>query len=87
MRTLVGLTLLGIALMLLAGEVMALSNPVDTGPSNDINPFGPPVPWYVHAGWFAVIAVMGWISLRLLDRGYLGRLARGRGLTPAPERR
>jgi hypothetical protein len=87
MRTLVGLILLGIALMLLAGELMALSNPLDTGLSNDAGPYGPAAPWYVHAGWFAVIAVMMWTSLRLLDRGYLGRLARGRGLTPAPERR
>jgi hypothetical protein len=83
MRTFVGLIMLGIALMLLAGEIAALADPVGTGLSNDAVPYGPTAPWYVHAGWFAVIALMGWASIRLLSRGILGRLVRGRGLTPA----
>jgi hypothetical protein len=88
MRTFVGLIGLGMALMLLVGELMTLADPqAGFEMANAADIYVATSPWYVHAGWFAVIAVMGWISLRLLDRGYLGRLARGRGLTPAPERR
>jgi hypothetical protein len=87
MRTLVGLTLLAIALMLLAGEVMALDPRAGLQMANVASVYVARSPWYVFAGRLAAIAVMVWISLRLLARGYLGRLARGRGLTPAPERR
>jgi hypothetical protein len=83
MRTFVGLILLGITLTLLVSELVALADPVGTGLSNDADPYGPPAPWYVHAGWFIVIALMGWVSMRLLNGGILGRLVRGRGFTPA----
>jgi hypothetical protein len=86
MRTFLGLIVLALAILLLSFELIALADPVGTQMANDADPFGPPPPWYVHAAWFAVIAVLGWASVRLLSPGIVGRLIRGRGLTPAPIR-
>lgn len=86
MRTFFGLILLALAILLLSVEMIALADPVGTQMADDANPFGPPPPWYVHAAWFGVIAILGWASARLLSPGIVGRLVRGRGLTPAPIR-
>lgn len=84
MRTLTGLTLLALATALLVAELFALVDPTHglelTVPAST---FIAASPWYVHAGWFAVAAALGWASARLLNRGILGRLVRGRGFTPA----
>jgi hypothetical protein len=50
--------LLGLAVVLLVLEVIALIDPVGTKMADDNDPFGPPPPWYVHAAWFGVIAVL-----------------------------
>lgn len=84
MRTLFGLVLLALAAALLVAELFALVDPTHglklTVPAST---FIASSPWYVHAGWFAVAAALGWISARLLNGGILGRLVRGRGFTPA----
>ncbi|HEU0301630.1 MAG TPA: hypothetical protein VFR37_19400 [Longimicrobium sp.] len=77
MRTFAGLVILGIALLLLVVEITAIRDPAGYAPH------GIPEPWFMYAGRLAVVALMGWISLRLLNRGILGRLVRGRGFTPA----
>ena len=87
MRTFLGLILLAVAMLLLVMELAAIADPSLITMSNDADPFGPPEPWYVHAAWFGVIAITGWASARLLSGGILGRLVRGRGLTPEPVRR
>ena len=81
MRTFLGLIMLSIALLLVAGEIAVISDPAGMAPHGMLEP------WFMYAGRIAVYALIGWVGLRLLDRGYLGRLTRGRGLTPAPERR
>jgi hypothetical protein len=84
MRTFLGLVLLNFAILLLAAEVVTLADPALSAAS----PVGgADQPWYVHAALFAGIAVTGWISARLLSDGIVGRLVRGRGLTPEPVRR
>jgi hypothetical protein len=88
MRTFFGLILLALAILLLIVELMTLADPMAglrmSGPA-DI--FVATAPWYVHAGWFVVIGITGWASARLLSGGIVGRLVRGRGLTPEPVRR
>ncbi|HEX6041058.1 hypothetical protein [Longimicrobium sp.] len=86
MRTLTGLLLLMLAMLLGLVEAIALADPVGTRMANDAAPFGPAEPWYVHAAWIAVICLMTGVAARLLDGGIVGRLVRGRGLTPAPRR-
>lgn len=81
MRTLLGLILFTLAALLLVAELVML-DPAAAGLGNDADPYATQ-PWYVHAGWFAAIGMMGWISIRLLNGGILGRLVRGRGFTPA----
>lgn len=83
MRTLTGLGMLGLAAIMGLLEVVALADPAGTRLANDGAPFGPPAPWYEHVLWIAVIAALAWGGVRLLNRGILGRLVRGRGLTPA----
>ena len=87
MRTFLGLILLAFTLLLLVSEIVALSDPAAITMTSDGDAFGPPEPWTAHARWFAIIALTGWASVRLLGGGILGRLVRGRGLTPAPVRR
>lgn len=86
MRTLLGLLLLTLAGGLLVLELVALADPAQTALATDGDPFAPP-PWYVHALWFAAIGATGWMAALLLRGGILGRLVRGRGLTPEPVRR
>jgi hypothetical protein len=84
MRTLSGLLLLALAIALLVSELVALVDPalgLEIPASAAI--YIQSSPWYVHAVWFAVAAALGWTSMRLLNRGILGRLVRGRGFTPA----
>ena len=83
MRTLTGLVLLALAWLFGMMEMVALADPAGTSLANDAAPFGPAPPWYVHAGWIAAILAMVALSLWLLNGGILGRLVRGRGLTPA----
>jgi hypothetical protein len=84
MRTLTGLILLSLATALLVAELFALADPTyGLELADPASTFVAISPWYVHAGWLAVAAALGWGSARLLDRGIVGRLVRGRGLTPA----
>lgn len=87
MRTATGLLLLTLALMLGMLELMALADPALARLEDDGNPFGPPEPWYVHAGWIAGVCLMLAASAWLLSGGIVGRLVWGRGLTPAPRGR
>jgi hypothetical protein len=84
MRTLTGLILLALAVSLLVAELFALVDPT-LGLELDApaSTFVATAPWYVHAAWFAAAAALGWAAARLLNRGILGRLVRGRGFTPA----
>jgi hypothetical protein len=84
MKTLVGFCLLLLAFLLGVMEYVAIMDPAQTALANDGDPYAPPAPWYVHAAWFAVMGSMAAAGLWLLNRGILGRLVRGRGLTPAP---
>jgi hypothetical protein len=86
MRTLIGLILLAFAGLLGMMEMVALTDPATTAMASEVAPFGPAAPWYVHAGWIAAILAMLTLSVWLLNGGILGRLVRGRGLTPEPPR-
>jgi chromate transport protein ChrA len=69
-RGLVGLGLLGIASLLLVFELIALADPVGTKLADDGDPYGNPYqPWWVHALWFAVIALLAAAGTRLWRRG------------------
>ena len=68
MRTFVGFALLGLSAVFLLFELVALVDPVGTKMADDTDPFGPPPPWYVHAAWFGVIAVIGTFGVKLLRR-------------------
>lgn len=83
MRTLLGLVLLTLAGVLGVLELTALVDPAGTSLANNADPFGPAPPWYVHAAWFLAVLALLVMALRLLNRGILGRLVRGRGFTPA----
>jgi hypothetical protein len=64
-RSTFGMLLLGLAAMLLLGEVLALADPVGTQRADDADPFGTPPGWRVHAAWLGAIAAMaaagGWL--------------------------
>ena len=66
MRTLGGLVLAGLAVVLLIVEGIALIDPAGTKLADDSDPFGSPAPWYAHVLWFAVIALFAAVSARLL---------------------
>ena len=66
MRKAVGIALLGLALVFLVFELVALIDPVGTKMADDSDPFGSPAPWYDHALTFGIIAVLTAISARLL---------------------
>jgi hypothetical protein len=69
MRRVVGFGLLGIAALLLAFELLALADPVGTKMADDGDPFGNPYqPWWVHALWFAIIALLAAGGARLARR-------------------
>ncbi|HEX2208445.1 MAG TPA: hypothetical protein VHG93_12235 [Longimicrobium sp.] len=81
MRTLIGLILTGAAGWALAVGVLLLTTASAARRYPEAHPLPLP-PWYVLAGWFAAAAIAGWMGVRLLNRGILGRLVRGRGFTP-----
>lgn len=86
MRTVAGLTLLGISLALLVSQLAALADPRAGLRMDDAaDVFVATSPWYVHAGRLAVIALMGWVSLRLLNCGAPDRPVSARGFTPAEQ--
>ena len=73
-RRLIGFGLLGIAVVLLFFEIVALVDPVGTKLSDDGDPFGNPYqPWWVHAIWFLVISLIAWAGFRLDVFGRIGR--------------
>lgn len=84
MKTFVGFCLLLFAFFLGWMEFVAIVDPASTALANDADPYAPPQPWYVHAVWIAISIACAWAGTWLLNRGILGRLVRGRGLTPAP---
>jgi len=67
-RIVLGLLLLATAVVVAIVEIVAIVDPVGTAAANDADPFGPPAPWHSHIIPVALIAVMGWASLRLLWR-------------------
>jgi hypothetical protein len=81
MRTLLGIALLTAAFWSLVLGLLVLSYPPP--PEVPYDPFGYYAPWYVRAAWITATGGMAWTGGRLLNRGMLGRLVRGRGLTPA----
>jgi hypothetical protein len=83
MRTLLGVVLFTVAGALCLLELAALADPAGTALANDASPFGPAPAWYVHAAWLVVVVALFIAAIRLLNRGILGRLVRGRGFTPA----
>jgi chromate transport protein ChrA len=69
-RRVLGFGLLGLAALLLFFEVLALVDPVGTKLADDADPFGDPYqPWWVHAVWFAIIALLAAAGARLWRRG------------------
>ncbi len=76
--------MLALAVLLGLMEFVALTDPAGTGLANDAAPNGPAAPWYEHVGWTVVAGALAWGGVRLLNRGIVGRLVRGRGFTPAP---
>lgn len=83
MRTLLGLTLIAAAGYGFLVIAVVLSD-YWAGRSPAAHPVFLP-PWYVTTGWLSVSAIFGWLGIRLLNRGTLGRLVRGRGITPAEQ--
>ncbi len=70
MRRIVGFGLLGIAALLLVLELLALADPVGTKMADDGDPFGNPYqPWWVHALWFVIVALLAGAGGRLARRG------------------
>jgi hypothetical protein len=70
-RRVLAVVLLVLAGMLLTVELLALLDPVGTKLADDADPFGHPFqPWWAHALWFAVIAVLVGVGVRL---GRFGR--------------
>lgn len=84
MRTCSGLLLLFAASWAFFLELEALVKPAATPYEDPADRFTIPLTWYVHLGWFAVTTAVAWTAIRLLNRGILGRLVRGRGFQPAP---
>jgi len=68
-RRVVGFGLLAIAALLLVFELLALADPVGTKMADDGDPFGNPYqPWWVHAVWFAIVALLAAVGARLSRR-------------------
>lgn len=87
MRTLTGLILSVAAYMLIVFELQALADPFTARLGGTPGPLPADPAWYQHALWLTVLLVMGCAGAWLLNGGILGRLVRGRGLSPAPVRR
>ena len=82
MRTFLGLCLAALAGVLLTLELLLLADAAAVR-AGTVFPFAPQ-PWYVGAVPLLGVAVLGWMAARLLSGGIVGRLVRGRGLTPEP---
>ncbi|HEX5872064.1 MAG TPA: hypothetical protein VFY65_16660 [Longimicrobium sp.] len=82
MRTLLGLIIAVSAYLLLSYTLGWVSDPAGMAERTGVYPFAAP-PWQMSAGVLLVAALMGWIAVRLLRAGIVGRLVRGRGFTPA----
>lgn len=77
-RRVLGFALLGIAALLLVFEVIAIVDPVGTKMADDNDPFGNPYkPWWVHAAWLAIIALIATGGVRLARRRHRGGHGRG----------
>jgi hypothetical protein len=85
MRTLLGLIFSTAAYLLLSYTLSLVSDPAGTAERTGVYPFAPPS-WQAVASGCLAAALMGWIGARLLLAGVVGRLVRGRGLTPEPVR-
>jgi hypothetical protein len=85
MRTLAGLITAVSAYLLLSSTLGWASDPAGMSERTGVYPFAPP-PWQLSAGEILVAALMGWVAVRLLRPGVVGRLVRGRGLTLEPVR-
>jgi hypothetical protein len=82
MRTFVGLIIAVSAYLLLSSTLGWVSDPAGMAERTGVYPFAPP-PWQLSVGEILAAALMGWMAVRLLRAGVVGRLVRGRGLTPA----
>lgn len=88
MRTFFGLILLVLAVLALSSELMYLADPtMGLRLANPADVFIASPPWYVHPAPWALIVAATLAASWLLNGGILGRLVRGRGLTPEPIRR
>jgi hypothetical protein len=63
MRWVLAVLLLAVAGILLVFEVSAFLDPVGTKLADDADPFGTAEPWWVHALWFALIALLAGIGV------------------------
>ena len=86
MRTLLGLILSVAAYGLLSYTLALVSDPAGMAERTGVYPFAPP-PWQMSASAVLASALMGGLAFQLVRRGILGRLVRGRGLSPEPVRR
>ncbi|HST58850.1 MAG TPA: hypothetical protein VLK84_09185 [Longimicrobium sp.] len=86
MRTLLGLIIAVSAYLLLSSTLGWVSDPAAMSDRTGVFPFAPP-PWQWSAGEILVAALLGWLAVRLLNGGIVGRMVRGRGLSPEPARR
>jgi MYXO-CTERM domain-containing protein len=79
LRRLIGFVLLAFALLLLALKLLALADPVGTKMADDGDPFGDPhQPWWVHAIYFAAVALLVAAGVRLIRRRAAHPLPDGR---------
>lgn len=86
MRTLLGLIVAVSAYLLLNSTLGWVSDPAAMSDRTGTYPFAPP-PWQRTVGQVVVSALLGWLSVRLLRRGVMGQLVRGRGPSLSPVRR
>ncbi len=87
MRTLLGLILSVTAYMLIVFELQALADPYTARLGGTPGPLPADPAWYQHALWLIVLVAMGCAGAWLLNGGIVGRMVRGRGLSPEPVRR
>lgn len=79
MKSILGLFLLIVAILTLLLELSVLAG-VERMP---LTSEGEHAAWWVHALLLVIGGALARVSWRMVSRGYLGRLVRGRGFTPA----